>query len=423
MKEKFLHYVWQYKLFNQSNLITTNKENVFIVHSGIQNNNSGPDFLNAKIEIGGQLWFGNIEIHLKSSDWYAHNHEKDSNYDAVILHIVYEDDVEIFMKNNTPIPTLELKGKINKEVLVNYNKLFSKNIRWIPCEKQIGFIDDFLMNNWLERLFFERLELKSTFISELLLKSNNDFEAVLFQLLAKNFGLKVNGEAFFKLATSFEYSVLRKNQHKEKELSSLLFGQAGFLEEERTEKYYKELQETYSYLKHKHSLKNIEKNNFQFFRMRPSNFPTIRLAQLSALYFKHQHLFSKLITLNKLSDFYVLFSVEINDFWNDHFTFEKPSKKSIKKITKAFVDLLLINTILPLKFVYLKRIGQLDEEELLEFVKQMNPEKNAIITKFNEQKVASESAFETQALLQLKNNYCSTKECLQCKIGNRILRK
>lgn len=423
MKEKLLHYVWQYKLFNQLNLVTENKEKVFIVHSGVQNNNTGPDFLNTKIEIGGQLWFGNVEIHLKSSDWYAHNHEKDTNYDAVILHVVYENDVEVFMKNNKAIPTLELKGKINKEILENYKNLFSNDIRWIPCEKQIASIDSFFMNNWLERLFYERLEIKSEFIKELLLQSNNDFEAVLFQLLAKNFGLKINGDAFLKLATSFEYSVLRKNQHKEKELTSLLFGQAGFLEEEVTEKYYQELKEIYNYLKHKYHLKNNDKNNFQFFRMRPSNFPTIRLAQLSALYVHHKNLFSKLITLNNISDFYSLFSVKVNDFWNNHYTFEKTSKKSAKQITKSFIDLLVINTIIPLKFVYLKSIDRLDEEKLLELIKQIKPEKNSTITKFKEAKITVKNAFETQALLQLKNDYCMLKKCLDCKIGNRLLRK
>ena len=200
MKEKFLHYLWRYKLLLHSKLESSQKEKISIINSGVYNSNSGPDFLNAQIEIDSQLWIGNIEIHVKASDWYLHHHENDTNYDAVILHVVWENDADVYMKNNQPIPTLELKNKIDSDLLNNYRELNANNLNWIACENQIGQIDSFVLDNWLERLFFERLEEKSTFVLQLLEDSNNDYEAVLFQMLAKNFGLKVNGEAFLRLS-------------------------------------------------------------------------------------------------------------------------------------------------------------------------------------------------------------------------------
>nr|WP_299034519.1 DUF2851 family protein [uncultured Tenacibaculum sp.] len=423
MKEEFLHFLWQYKLFNKASLTSVKGGVIEVLDSGSYNTNSGPDFLNAKLKIDDQLWVGNVEIHIKSSDWYAHHHEEDANFDAVILHVVWSYDADVFMKNNLPLPTVALEEFVQKEVLENYQKLFSAEQRWIPCEKQINEVDSFLLNNWLERLYFERLENKSVFIKELLQQSNNDYEAVLFQLLAKNFGLKVNGATFLQLAQSFDFSVLRKVRFNEEQLSALLFGQAGFLEDEVEGGYYQQLQKEYKYLQHKHQLQPLAKNRFQFFRMRPNNFPTIRIAQLMALYFRHQHLFSQILEVSRLQDFYMLFSVEVNDFWKTHYTFETTSKKSPKRLTKSFVDLLVINTIIPLKFVYEQERGLVNEEKLLQLIQQLKPEKNSIISKFSALKIVAKNAFETQALLELKNNYCSKKQCLQCAVGNGLLRK
>ncbi|OSY88028.1 hypothetical protein WH52_08340 [Tenacibaculum holothuriorum] len=422
MKEEFLHFLWKQKLFNFKDIQTVNGEFVEVLKTGEMNKNSGPDFLNAQLKIDNQIWVGNVEIHVKSSDWYLHQHEIDANYDAVILHVVWEHDTEVFMKNNKALPTLVLKDYIPKELLENYQNLFSKKEKWIPCENQISEVDSFLMNNWLERLYFERLENKSILIKELLEESNNDFEAVLFQLLAKNFGLKVNGEAFLQLSQSFDFSILRKVRFEEQTLSALLFGQARFLDGRIEDEYFLSLQKEYEYLKHKYKLSPIIKGNFQFFRMRPNNFPTIRLAQLVALYHKRTNLFSDVMSLNKLDDFYDYFSVEVNDFWKRHYTFETTSKKSTKKLTKSFVDLLIINTIIPLKFMWLKSRSKEVNESFLSLLKEIKPEKNAIISKFSDLKVILKNAFETQALLELKNNYCALKRCLECAIGNKLLR-
>ncbi|CAM1342917.1 DUF2851 family protein [Tenacibaculum amylolyticum] len=422
MKEKFIHYLWQYKLLDLENLITTTGENVIVFNSGTYNKNSGPDFLNASVQINNQLWYGNIEIHLKSSDWYAHHHEKDVNYDAVILHVVYENDVEIFMSNNKTLPTLELKGKIDKKLLQNYQKLFSKELRWISCEKQLKDVDAFIMNNWLERLFFERLEKKSKQIQELLTKANYDYEAVLFQLLVKNFGLKVNNEAFLKLAQSFNFSILRKVRFKEEVLHALLFGQGGFLEENIENEYYKKLQREYQFLQRKYDLQPLANHNFQFFRMRPHNFPTIRIAQLGALYHKHQNLFSKVLTTESSEDFYKLFEVKLPTFWKNHYTFAKESKSSHKRLTRSFIELIIINTIIPLKFLYFKNRGVFRDELFLNLMKEIVPEKNSVISKFIDKGITVDNAYHTQALLQLKNTYCNDKRCLDCAIGAHLIK-
>jgi hypothetical protein len=423
MNEDFLHYVWKYQLFSIHDLKTTLKKDISVLKVGGHNVNSGPDFLNAHIKIENQLWVGNIEIHLKSSDWYVHHHEVDENYDAVILHVVWEDDATIFMKNNQPLPVLVLKDYVLSSALNNYYNLFSTKQRWIPCENEISSVDKFTLENWKERLFFERLERKSNEMSTLLADNKNDFEAVLFQLLAKNFGLKVNGEAFFDLSKSFKFSVLNKARNDENQLSALVFGQAGFLEKVIEDEYHQQLKIEYQYLKHKYKLTSILNNQFSFFRMRPPNFPTIRLAQLASLYHLHQNLFSKMMKIDTVKGFYDLFDLHVNPFWKTHYTFNKVSKPSSKKITKQFVDLLLINTIIPLKFLYQKNRGEVNENEFLELLQKIKPEKNNIISKFDGIGVKAKNGYETQALLELKNNYCTKKRCLDCVIGSRLLNR
>ena len=421
MKEDFLHYIWKYKKFDVLNLITTLGETVNLVSVGQNNLNSGPDFFNAQLEIGKQLWAGNVEIHIKSSDWFVHHHEIDKAYDNVILHVVWEHDTEVFRKDNTQIPTLELKSRVSQDVLQNYQKLFAKTQKWINCENDFAQVDSFLLNNWLERLYFERLERKSDEIETLLKQSANNWEAVLFKLLAKNFGLKVNGEAFYSLSNSFEFSVLRKNQSKLLSLEALFFGQFELLENDVQEPYVLELQNEFHFLSQKFMLSQQGVLPLQFFRLRPPNFPTIRLSQLANLYYREQNLFSKVINATSLKEFYQLFSVATSAFWETHYTFNKASKKTTKKVTKAFIDLLLINTIIPLKFSYAKHQGEQIDEEITLLMQQLASEKNSIINKFNSLKKVSTSALQSQALLQLKNEYCSKNKCLQCAVGNVLI--
>ena len=422
MKEDFLHYIWKLQLVTHKNLVCTDKKALIVLNQGQHNFDAGPDFFNAKIKIGNQIWAGNVEIHVKASDWYVHNHEVDSNYDAVILHVVWENDAQIFRKDNSVIPTLILKDFVPDAVLQNYRQLLSKSHNWINCENDISSIDDFLFNNWLERLYIERLEQKSALILELLETSKNDWEAVLFILLAKNFGLKVNGDAFLSFAKSIDFNVVRKVRQNQKDLEALLFGCANLLEDVVDNTYFSELKARYEYQKVKFKLKNTFHKKVQFFRLRPNNFPTIRLAQLAALYYKHHNLFSKINEVKNSKDFYTIFEIVTSDFWQTHYTFSAATKsKRNKKLSKSFIDLLLINTVMPLQFIYHKQHGKDKGDVIIEMMRQLKPEKNTIINHFNSLNIEAKSAFKTQALLQLKNNYCSKNKCVQCAIGNALL--
>ena len=420
MREDFLHYIWQFKKFDISELLTASSEVVEILNSGSLNLNAGPDFFNAKLKIGEQVWAGNVEIHIKSSDWYRHNHETDKAYDSIILHVVWEHDVDVFRKDNTAIPTLELKNYINEEALIAYQKLFSKTEKWINCEADIKFTDQFLIDNWLEKLYIERLENKSVLINELLNASNNDWEEVFFKLLSKNFGLKVNGEAFFQWANQTPFHIVRKQQQSLEHLEALFFGQANLLDSAYQDHYPKQLQQNYIFLKQKYNL-NSTTAQIQFFRLRPNNFPTVRLSQFAGLYYKYSGLFAKLMAVDRLDEIYDIFNIEASPYWKTHFSFDKSSAASAKRLTKEFIDLIIVNTIIPVRFAYLKSQDVENFEPLLLFLKELKPEKNKILSGFSTLGVKAKSALESQSLLQLKNNYCDKNKCLQCAIGNNIL--
>ncbi|MEN2487886.1 DUF2851 family protein [Flavobacterium sp. B11] len=421
MKEDFLHYVWRFKKFDSLNLKSAQGEPITILKTGDYLELAGPDFFNAHIEIGNQKWAGNVEIHLKSSDWYLHNHEKDPAYKNVILHVVWENDTAIFRENNTEIPVLVLKDYIPKEIIENYNALFAPKT-WISCERQLKAIDKFVIANWQERLFFERLERKSKFIYQLLEETNQDWEAVLFCLLARNFGLNTNGNSFLQISKAIPFSVIRKESFEAENLEALLFGTSGLLEAEKEDVYYKDLQFRYFYLRHKYQIEKTYTDPLQFFKLRPDNFPTIRLSQLASLYYRHQNLFSKIIDLKSVEEVYHLLSVSASSYWQNHYQFDKESPKKSKMLSKSFIDLLIINTIIPLQFAYSNIRGELIIEDLIDFMNEMASEKNAIIDKFNSFGIKPQSAFESQGLLELKNEYCDQKACLKCAIGLELLK-
>jgi hypothetical protein len=422
VKEDFLHYVWQYKKFDFSNLTTVDGDALLITNSGQYLQLSGPDFFNAQITINNQKWAGNIEIHLKSSDWYVHHHEKDDNYDSVILHVVWEHDTPIFRKDNSEIPVLELKNLVSKETLHNYLALLSPK-SWIYCEREIAEIDSFVFQNWQERLFFERLERKSIPIQQLLEETENDWEAVLFCMLAKNFGLNTNGETFLKIAKSIPFSIIRKESFEIENLEALFFGRADLFPLNLEDTYSKDLKLRFDYISHKYQLAKIFIEPVQFFKQRPDNFPTIRIAQLAMLYHLHRNLFSQIITAKRLTDFYKLFDIAISDYWQTHYQFDKESTKKKKQFSKSFIDLLIINTIIPIQFAYAKSQGKEISEIIIALLKEVAPEKNVIIEKFANFEVKSSNAFETQSLLQLKNEYCNKSKCLQCAVGIQLLKQ
>ncbi|MDJ0645266.1 MAG: DUF2851 family protein [Flavobacteriaceae bacterium] len=423
MKEDFIAFIWKHQYFKKDSLKTVQGESLRVVTIGEENTNTGPDFFNAQVIINDQKWAGNLELHVKSSDWYVHGHEKDPNYDNVVLHVVWRYDTPVFRSNNSQIATLELSKYMDISLMRNYQELFSKERKWINCEHEIATVEPFLLRGWLERLYFERLEQKSYLIFELLEGSKNDWEAVLFQLVAKNFGLKVNGAAFFELAKNIDFSIVRKEAAIPGQLEALLFGQAGLLNESVEDGFFMELKNKYDYQSKKYRLALLHGQPIRFFRLRPNNFPTIRLAQLAALYDEHQNLFSKIINATTLEAYYLVFDVATSSFWDTHYTFEAVSARRPKRLTKSFIDLLLINTIIPLKFIYQKNMGQVDEQEILNLIRAIKPEKNSIIEKFSQLDVDSDSAFSTQSLLQLKNEYCNRHRCLECQVGATILRK
>ena len=420
MKEDFLHYVWQFSKFDITELKTIQGEDIQLQSPGQYLQQAGPDFFNASLIIGGQKWAGNVEIHIKSSDWYLHNHERDAAYDNVVLHVVWEHDTEVFRKDNTEIPVLEIRHYVTSDVLKSYNALaLAKS--WIFCEKELGTINGFVMENWKERLFFERLERKAGPIIQLAQETANDWEAILFCFLAKNFGLNTNGEEFFKMAKSIPFAIIRKESFDAANLEALLFGMSGLLEDNKEDMYYKDLKSRFDYIIHKYQLKPGY-INLQFFKLRPDNFPTIRLSQLAGLYHKHQNLFSKIIDSTSLQDIYTVFDVKVSAYWETHYQFDKESPKKRKGLSASFIDLLIINTIVPFQFAYNKSMGKEMGEELIELLRNVQPEKNTIVDKFRQFKAAADSAYDTQALLQLKNEYCNHKKCLKCGIGLELLK-
>ena len=423
MQEDFLHFIWKHKKFHQEQLETTQYEPVEIWNVGTHNHNSGPDFFNAQIKIGDQLWAGNVEIHMNSSDWFQHNHENDPAYNNVILHVVYQHDTEVFRSDNSTLPTVELKPYLDEKTVAGYRELFSKQNKWINCETHFSEVHGFTINNWLERLFVERLERKSQTVFQLLEKTKNNWEAVLFVLLAKNFGLKVNGEAFQSLAESLDFNVIRKVQSNQMAIEALLFGQASLLDGEYEDSYFKSLSKEYQFLKQKFQLSNQGVLPIQFFRLRPQNFPTLRLSQLAVLYHEEEHLFSQLMDINKKEAFYKLFHKSTAPYWDSHYSFGKESKTSKKRMSKTFVDLLLINTIIPLKFAYYRSLGKDPSEDLFQLAHEIKPEKNHIVQAFDHLKKVGYSSLQTQGLLQLKTEYCDKNQCLQCAIGNALIVK
>ena len=423
MQEDFLHYVWQHKKMSLKSLQTTTQEPIILKTVGLPNVNSGPDFFNAQLSIGTQMWAGNVEIHVKSSDWYVHHHETDEAYDNIILHVVWEHDMDIYRKDNTPIPTLELKNYIFPHTYKNYTTLLSQKQSWIPCEPNIKEVDGFTVAHWLERLYLERLEGKYKAIETQLLESKHNWEAVLFWQLAKNFGLKVNGEAFLSIAKSIDFSVIRKSQYDVHQLEALFFGQAGLLDIEAQDIYSSELKSTYEFLKHKFSLLRDGVLPVQFFRLRPPNFPTIRLAQLAGLYSRIPKLFSSIIDAQSLNQLYTIFEGGTSAFWNTHYTFEKTSKSSSKTLTKAFMNLIIINTIIPIKFAFNLFNRHSNQDDVVAIIQNIPMEHNSIVDKFHSLYAFGKTALESQALIQLKLNYCSKNKCLHCAIGSALLNR
>jgi hypothetical protein len=417
MNEHLLQFIWQHLYFSRDELSTTQQEPVQIIFQGLLNTNQGPDFLHAKLLINNVTWAGTIELHLKTSDWQKHGHTNDEHYNNVILHVVYEHDE----KTTATVPVLELKNRISSALLQHYRQLMEQN-SFVACENQLQQVNEIVWDSWKERMVAERLQQKNEYIQKILQQTNRHWEEACWQLLARNFGGPLNAETFEAVAQTLPVTLLAKHKNQIHQLEALLLGQAGLLQADFTEDYPTMLQKEYKFLLQKHQLKPVQQP-IHFLRMRPSNFPTIRLAQLAMLIHQSNHLFSKVIEAKNLDDIRQMFSVTANDYWHYHYILNEPGAFRKKQLGKTMIDSILINTIIPLLFVYADdQHNERTKEKAIQWLQQMPKEKNSVTQQWEDAGATHQSAFDSQALLYLKKNYCITKRCLQCAVGNSILK-
>ncbi len=422
MREDFIHYLWRHQRFAANDLSTTTGESVSVIHPGQQNQNDGPDFLGAQIRLGPILWAGAVEIHVKSSDWYAHRHQHDKNYQSVILHVVWEDDLEVVHPNGSLLATLELSPRVPQRLVQSYRHFFINIANSLPCQNHPDRFPQTRWNLFLERIYVERLARKSKSIQKLLKEKNNDWDAVLFVLLAKNFGLNINGEAFAAVAQQIPFAIVRKFSRDASTLEALFLGQSGLLTAATSGDYPKRLWQQYHYLKQKHSLADYVGPSFHFSGLRPANFPTLRWVQFAQLCARSSHLLADFFHGGKLTTKW-LEKLQVSSFWEEHYTFHKTAKKRLKPLTKKFIDLIKINTLVPFYFCYLNAQGREATEDLLEWMSQIPPEKNQSLAPYEALGVKATSALQSQALLTLSSNYCQQKKCLLCNVGVYLLKK
>ncbi|MGJ8683466.1 MAG: DUF2851 family protein [Nonlabens sp.] len=421
MQEDFIHYLWKFKKLSGQELKTTEGKSIIIKSLGTHNFHSGPDFFNGRLEIDGQEWAGNVEMHVKASDWYLHGHDDDPAYDNVILHVVWVHDAEISRRDEINIPVLEVSNYVAPELIKSYQKLFViKNNQFINCEKDFPTVDDFKKSQWFEKLFFERLEQRSIHIKTILEQTHNDWEALFFQMLSRSFGTKVNNDAFEQLAQSMDSATIRKLAKDAFQLEATLLGQAGLLEESKNDRYFKQLVDEYAFAKAKFQLQPTL-TPMKFFRLRPANYPTIRISQLAMLYHRSPQLFGEVLLARTREEIHQLFNVNAASYWNTHHVFDKETTEREKTLTPAFIDLLIVNCIVPIKFVHAQFTGKDKTEELLEIMYSLKAESNTIVDGFKKLNNIS-NALEAQAVLQLKPNYCDINKCLRCDIGVSLLR-
>ena len=438
MREEFLYYIWENRLTDKD-LKTTEGESVEVVATGYRNTDSGPDFLEAKIQIGDKLWAGHVEIHVKTSDWNRHGHQSDKAYKNVILHVVYENDMQV-----NDIPTLELKGHFDESLFAQYQKLISSK-NWIPCEKSIAQVPVFTRLSWLDRMAVERLESKSETVTKILEANQFDWEDALYKLLMRYFGLKVNNQAFETLSNILPFKTLLKHADNLLQLEAMLFGFAGLLEENFAEEYPLLLKREFSVMKAKFNLLTMPAERWRFMRMRPSNFPTIRLAQMAQVIHKNGCLFSKIREAKNGDEVKALFDVAASEYWETHYRFclrlprcDSPttqesgavgqsyhgSRKTPKHLGETTADVLIINAVTPLLFCYGKQ--HKDEsicDKAMHFLEETEAEDNAIIRHFASCGITAQNAMQTQGLLHLYSYFCKRKRCIECRIGNVLLHK
>lgn len=424
ISENFLFFIWQYKLLKKSNLVCIDSESLHVIHPGHLNKHAGPDFTEAKLLIDNTLWAGNVEIHVKASDWFLHKHHHDRAYDTVILHVVYEHDRKIINSAGQTMPTLVTKGLFDERLLQNYSSLIASN-QPFPCKPQLPLVDNFTIKSFLSRLVIERMENKSNEVLAKVAETKGDWNAVLFYFLARNFGFKVNAPGFELLTASLPYQLLERHGDNQLQIEALLFGQAGFLKNSHLEDYPRQLHAEYQFLKHKHNLIPIEVSVWKFLRMRPANFPTVRLAQFAALQSSSKFLFSLLLEIADLRQLVKLFAnLPVHSYWKTHYHFNKETTEMKVEMGKGSIENILINTVCVILFSYGKFTDNYElTERALSFLEQIAEEKNSVLRPYAEAGMIIDSAFSSQAVLQLNKFYCTQKKCLNCGIGIKILKR
>ena len=420
MKEEFLHFIWKYGLYDHDKLVDNEGNTITVLHSGEYNRDSGPDFFNARIMYGGTLWAGNIEIHTCSSHFDLHGHQHDPMFDNIILHLVHRKDKKVLNSKGEELLTVEIV--FDESIYERYLALVN-NPYIIACHDEVSGFDQFKLSSWLSSLAVERLENKSDIISSLLSETGNDWEETFYRLLARYFGFRVNSGPFEMLARALPVRIIRKHSDNRFQIEALLYGTAGMLEEGLfrnaiADNYYIDLIREYRILSSKYSLKPLHGWIWKFARLRPANFPTIRISQLAGMYTGQGGLFSKVLETRDVNKLRKIFESDASSYWDSHYIFGSERKSRRKKTGEQSADLIIINAVIPLLFLYGKqrRIPELSERALM-FLEQTGAEDNAVIRDWHTTGIIAANAISSQALLQLRDNYCRKRRCLDCRIG------
>ncbi|MDG1849219.1 MAG: DUF2851 family protein [Flavobacteriales bacterium] len=422
INEAFLQFIWKFQLFNFTNLKCSRGASLQILNRGIHNHNAGPDFLNVKARVNQMLWNGDVEVHVKSSDWLVHKHQDNPHYDAVILHVVYEEDVQLKQADRTPLFCLELKGLIPNKYLTDYDTLYH-SYREIPCSYALPVLDTFFWNSYTERLLVERMEKKQAQVRAIFLASNKDYQECFYRLMAYGLGLKINKDPMLRLAEATPLRILQKHCPNRLHVEALLYGQSGLLLKRFSDEYPKELQLEYLFYKEKYRLQPLKHQQWKFFRLRPNSFPTLRISYLADFILKSESVFEELFHYKGVESLLSFFNLDLSDYWRSHYVFDKKSKRIRKHLGDSTLNTIIINTVLPFCFFYAKQ--QSDEPmmmRVLETFKDLKCEKNKVVRNFKEAGVNGRSAMMSQGLIHLYQNYCIPRNCLNCRVLNQILK-
>jgi len=429
--EQLLHYCWKHRLFPLQQLTTSDGQVVEVISAGLSNPNAGPDFLNARVKIDGRMWAGNVEIHQKSSQWYSHSHDRDARYNNVILHVVEKIDRDVFTENGTRLPQMQLSVP---DYVANHYAELLKTDKYPPCYKIIPSLSRVITHAWLSSLTAERLERKTNAIRECSEALQNDWEAVCFSTLARNFGFSVNSDAFEVWSHHMPLNAAVHHRDNPLQIEALFFGQAGLLDTSilsddrrkaaEEDAYFQQLKTEYRFLANKFSLSPMDGKQWKFLRLRPQNFPTIRLSQLANLYCSANFSLSKLTDCATAADIYSLFNVEASDYWRNHYLFGVESKTTKRHLSRTSIDILTINTVVPLLFAYGRyRTNETLCDRALNLLEQIKTENNHIVRMWQDCGLKVESATDSQALIQLKKNYCDRRDCLRCRFGFEYMKQ